>query len=232
MSRHDLCEYRYRDAINGFFEIPTSNARSILPPGLQPVEKHHGTSILGVTAFDFAGSLVGTYREIALSVLVPPRVVHGEPMPRAAMYPFMVGTTTAASRAHGIERWHLPHYDGDLDVQFERQEGRIAVTAAAGGKRILKLTLVDPNAEPWHPVVHHYQTFMQDAAGSYLSDLDMNGPFIESEEERGSLEWEPHPFTRMIELKDAGTVPFREQWMKDGVESIHPLQQLTATVGR
>jgi hypothetical protein len=232
MSRNDLSEYRYRDAINGFFEIPTSNARTILPAGFQPVEKHHGTSILGVTAFEFRESEVGTYRELALSVLVAPRVVHGEPMPRAAMYPFMVGTTTAASRAHGIERWHLPHYDGDLDVQFEREPRRIVVTAAAGGKRILRLTLVDPEAEPWHPVVHHYQTFMHDEAGSYLSNLVMAGPFIESEEERGSLQWEPHPFTRAIELREVGTIPFREQWMKDGIESIHPLQHLTATVGR
>ena len=232
MSRNELTEYHYRDAINGFFEIPTSNARTILPAGLQPVEKHHGTSILGVTSFEFSKSEVGTYRELALSVLVAPRVVHGEPMPRAAMYPFMVGTTTAASRAHAIERWHLPHHPSDLDIQFERESRRIAVTASADGKRILKLTVVDPEAEPWHPVVHHYQTFMQDEAGSYLSNLVMAGPFIESEEERGSLEWEPHPFTRAIELREVGLTPFREQWMTDGLESIHPLQHLTATVGR
>jgi len=163
---------------------------------------------------------------------VAPRVVHGEPMPRAAMYPFMVGTTTAAARAHAIERWHLPHHPSDLDIQFERESRRIAVTASADGKRILKLTVVDPEAEPWHPVVHHYQTFMQDEAGSYLSNLVMAGPFIESEEERGSLEWEPHPFTRAIELREVGLTPFREQWMTDGLESIHPLQHLTATVGR
>ena len=40
-------------------------------------------------------------------------------MPRAAMYPFLVGTTTPESRKHGIEVWHLPHYPNDLDVTIE-----------------------------------------------------------------------------------------------------------------
>ena len=62
--------YLYRDAINGFFEFPTENARAILPHGLQPVEPHHGMSILTVTAFEFHDSAVGAYKEIALSVIV------------------------------------------------------------------------------------------------------------------------------------------------------------------
>jgi hypothetical protein len=224
--------YLYRDAINGFFEFPTANARAILPHGLQPVEPRHGMSVLTVTAFEFHDSAVGAYKEIALSVVVAPRIQHGEPMPRAAMYPFLVGTSTAAARQHGIEVWHLPHHLADLEVGFERGEGEITVTAAEGGKPILALRLTDGGEVAWEPVDHRYQTFMHDQAGDYISPLEMTGPFMEHEEERGSLVLHPHAFTRAIDPNEVTTRPFREQWMRDGVETIHPLQTLAAHAGR
>jgi hypothetical protein len=224
--------YLYRDAINGFFEFPTENARAILPHGIQPVEPHHGQSILTVTAFDFHDSAAGVYREIALSVIVAPRVKHGEPMARAAMFPFLVGTTTSASRQHGIEVWHLPHFPSDLEVTFERGDGLITASAAEGGKPILTLKITDSGESPWETVEHRYQTFMHDDAGAYMSPLVMKGPFMEHEGERGSLTLHSHLFTRAIDADQVDTTPFREQWMRDGVEIIHPLQHLAATVGR
>ena len=35
------------------------------------------------------------------------------------VFPFMVGTSTEASRKHAMERWHLPHYMQDLDIEFQ-----------------------------------------------------------------------------------------------------------------
>lgn len=224
--------YMYRDAINGFFEFSTANARAILPHVLQPVEPHHGLSVLTVTAFEFHDSAVGPYKEIALSVIVAPRIHHGEPMPRAAMFPFLVGTTTAAARQHGIDVWHLPHHPADLDVDIERREGEITVTAAEGGKPILTLRITDIGDVAWEPVEHRYQTFMHDQAGDYISPLEMAGPFMEHEEERGSLVLHPHAFNGAIDLAEVTTRPFREQWMRDGVETIHPLQTLAAHAGR
>ncbi len=228
----DVRRYLYRDAINGFFEFPTANARAILPRGLQPVEPHHGMSVLTVTAFDFHESAVGAYQEIALSVLVAPRVRHGEPMPRAAMFPFLVGTSTPEARRHGIEVWHLPHYPADLDVRFERGEGQIAVAVAEGDKPILTLRITDSGEVAWESVEHRYQTFMHDAAGGYLSPLVMTGAFMEHEGERGGLILHSHLFTRAIDPDEVTTTPFREAWMRDGVESIFPLQTLAAYAGR
>lgn len=224
--------YQYQDAINGFFEFRTENARAILPHGLQPVEPRHGMSVLNVTAFEFRDSAVGAYKEIALSIIVAPRIGHGEAMPRAAMYPFLVGTSTPEARRHGIEVWHLPHYPNDLDVTFQRGDGRIAVQAAEGGKPILNLAITDGGDLGWETVEHLYQTFMHDENGGYISPLVMNGPFMEHEEERGSLVLHPHLFTRALERDEVTTIPFREQWMRDGVEIIHPLQPLVAPVGR
>src|SRR5439155_15901581 len=109
-----------RDAVNGFFEFPTESARRLLPSSLQPVEPHHGSSIVAVTAFEFEQSPVGAYAEVVLSIVVAPWIAPGESMPRAAMYPILVGTTTRASREHGIEIWHLPHHPRDLEVAFDR----------------------------------------------------------------------------------------------------------------
>ena len=80
-----MVQYHFRDAIGGFFEFPTENARAILPPELQPIEPHHGSSVLSVMAFDFHDSPVGDYGELILSILVSPRVESGVPMPRSAL---------------------------------------------------------------------------------------------------------------------------------------------------
>ena len=141
--------YRYREAANGFFEFPTENARAILPAGLQPVEPHHGQSVLAVTAFDFHESSVGSYREIVLSILVAPRILPGEPMPRAAMYPFQIATTTPASRQHGIEVWRLPHYMQDVEVDLRRSEWEIAVAVSQSGRPILNLTVTGMPEVGW-----------------------------------------------------------------------------------
>jgi len=84
----------------------------------------------------------------------------------------------------------------------------------------------------WEPVDHRYQTFMHDSGGDFISPLVMNGPFMEHEEERGSLVLHPHAFNAAIRIDDVTTTPFREQWMRDGVEVIHPLQTLAAYAGR
>jgi hypothetical protein len=55
---------------------------------------------------------------------------------------------------------------------------------------------------------------------------------MEHEGERGSLELYSHLFTRAIDPDGVTTIPFREGWMRDGVESIYPLQPLAAPVGR
>ncbi len=224
--------YRYRDAVNGFFEFPTDNARTILPPGLQPIEPHHGQSVLAVTAFEFHESLVGPYKEVVLSVLVSPRVLPHEPMPRAAMYPFMVGTTTPESRKHGMEQWLLPHYPRDLDVVIQRTDGRVVVTASDGAGPILDLTVTEPADMHWQPAEHRYQTFSLDGSGLYLSALTMAGPFLEHEEETGNLTLHDHAFNASVDRDTVNPCPFREQWMKQGTETIFPLQPLAALAGR
>jgi hypothetical protein len=86
--------YRYRLCVGAYFEMPTADARELIPSHLEPLEVQHERSILAVTAFDFTDSMVGPYQEVVLGVVVPPVVRPGKPLPKAALFPFMVGTTT------------------------------------------------------------------------------------------------------------------------------------------
>jgi hypothetical protein len=218
-------QYQYRHAIGGVFEFPTENARKLLPPFLSPVEMHHGQSVLSVMAFDFSGSQVGEYGELVLSVPVAPRLIPGRPMPRAGFYPFIVGTTTKASREHAIELWHLPHFMEDIDIKFTVSDHEIRAAASQGGNKILDMLITDYE---WETVEHHYQAFEHDATGSYMATMAMNAQFSENEEERGSIEIYPHAFTAGISGAGVNTTPFRELWMRDGFQTFQPLEKIGA----
>ena len=134
-----------------------------------------------MTAFDFNESEVGPYGEVVMSVIVSPLVQAGERLPKSAFYPYLVATTTKAARDHAIERWHLPHWMEDVEVEFEREKGQITATVAADGAPVAELTISDYS---WKPVSHLYQSFMKDD-GTYLANILMEGQQSEHEEETG-----------------------------------------------
>jgi hypothetical protein len=218
-----LTRYHYSQAVSAFFEIATSDARRILPPHLQPLEVQHEASILAVTAFDFTDSMVGPYQEIVLSVIVPPLVSAGQGMAKSAFYPFLVGTSTEASREHAIERWNLPHYMEDVDISFLPLDGRMRVEVREGDQPILDFEVEDHQSEQ---VDHLYQCFMVNGEARFKVDIHMRGPHSEHEEEAGSLKLHEHPMTSQLTLDQVATYPFREQWMKKGVQVFEELERI------
>lgn len=218
-----LTRYHYSQAVSAFFEIATSDARRILPPHLQPLEVQHEASILAVTAFDFTDSMVGPYQEIVLSVIVPPLVKPGQGMAKSAFYPFLVGTSTEESREHAIERWHLPHYMEDLDISLESSDGRMRVEVRGDGRPILDFEIADHQSDS---VDHLYQSFMVNGDERFKVDIHMRGPHSEHEEELGSLKLYEHPMTSQLTLDQVATYPFREQWMRDGVQVFEELEEI------
>jgi Acetoacetate decarboxylase (ADC) len=215
--------YGYSNAISGFFEFPTENARRILPPHLEPVELHHGTSIFSMTAFDFTESEVGAYGEAVMSVIVSPLVKPGERLPKSAFYPYLVATTTKAARDHAIERWHLPHWMEDVEMSFTRDGSRINAKVSADGAPVAELTISDYS---WNPVSHLYQSFMKNDNGAYLANIVMEGDQSEHEEETGLLVLSDHPFNRDLVISEVYEIPFREIWMRSGAQTFDPLIQL------
>ncbi|MDX1390656.1 MAG: hypothetical protein R3344_15815, partial [Acidobacteriota bacterium] len=140
--------YGYDLCVGGYFEMPTEDARGLLPPHLEPLEVQHERSILAITAFHFSESMVGAYDEVVLAIVVPPIVEAGKPLPKAAFFPFMVGTSTPESREHAIERWRLPHYMKDLEIDFRRSGGQLTVTVADNSDPVLEMTVTEFGRAP------------------------------------------------------------------------------------
>lgn len=215
--------YGFRNCIGAFFEMPTADARKILPAHLQPMELQHTRSIFAITAFEFTESMVGAYNEIVMAVVVPPLVEPGKPLPKAAFYPFFVGTDTAASRAHAIERWHLPHYMKDLELAFTQTNGQMELNVRDEGEPVLDLVVTDYEYEP---AKNLYNSFMVDGGDRFKANIYMEAPHSEHEEERGSLTLYEHPMTAPLTREDVNTFPFREQWYRAGLQTFEPLERI------
>ena len=180
-------------------------------------------------AFDFHDSPVGSYGELILSILTAPRVEQGQPWPKSAFFPFRLATTTRESREHAIERWHLPHYMKDIDLRWDRGDGHITIHATERGQPIVDMTVTEFE---WSRVQHRYQAFMHDEEGFYSSTIVMAGQFSENEEEKGGIVIHTQAMTELLEDWELTTTPFRELWMKNGVQTFHPLQQLASYARR
>jgi hypothetical protein len=176
-----------------------------------------------MTVFDFTDSEVGSYGEVVMSVIVAPLVKPGERLPKSAFYPYRVATTTAAAREHAIERWHLPHWMADVDIQHEEADGRRTARVTADGTPVAELRITQHS---WNDVSHLYQSFMHDQDVGYLANITMQGRESEHEEETGKIQLFDHEFNEALEIGEVYEFPFREIWMKDGIQTFEPLAQL------
>lgn len=215
--------YGFRNCVGAFFEMATTDARKILPAHLQPLEMQHTRSILALMAFEFTQSEVGPYEEIVMSVLVPPMVEPGRPMPKGAFYPFIVGTSTEASRLHAIERWHLPHHMKDLEIAFTPANGQMEVNVRDADRPVLDLVVTEYDFEPTRNL---YNAFTLDGDARFKANIYMEAPHSEHEEERGSLTLYEHPMTAPLTIPEVHTWPFREQWYRAGMQTFEPLETI------
>jgi hypothetical protein len=222
MSPLEYTYYRYRLCVGAYFEMPTADARSLIPDHLEPLEVQHERSILAVTAFDFTESLIGPYQEVVLAVVVPPMVQPGRPLPKAAFFPFMVGTSTEASRQHAMERWHLPHYRSNLDISFDETPGEVIVHVRDAGSPVLDLTVTDFDFEETRNV---YSCFTVDNGHHFKVNIYMDAPHTEHEEERGSVQLHEHPMTAGLSIDEINTYPFREEWYRAGMQTFELLER-------
>lgn len=215
--------YEFSCCIGGFFEMSTADARRILPPHLQPLELHHDRSILAVLAFRFTGSEVGPYDEIVLSVVTPPLLEPGKPLPRAAFFPFILGTSTEASRQHAIGRWRLPHHMKDLQFEFREWDHHVTVTVSDEGAPVLEITVT---SHDFGSSKFPYHCFTVDDEGRYKVNIEMGGPHSQHEEEAGELVLHEHPLTAALTRSEVNTWPFREEWYKAGVQTFEKLERI------
>ena len=216
MSDSENTYYGYDSGVGGYFEMPTADARKLLPSHLEPLEVQHERSILAITAFHFSESMVGEYDEIVLAVVVPPRVEPGKPLPKAAFFPFMVGTSTPESRAHAIERWRLPHYMKDVEIGFAETDAEMKVTVKDEGNAVLEMVVTSHNQGT---AANNYVCFTVDPKDRFMVNILMEAVHSEHEEETGSLALSEHPMTQGLTIDEVNTYPFREEWYGKGLQT-------------
>ena len=225
MSDMDYTYYGFRNCVGAFFEMPTSDARKLLPSHLEPMEMQHERSILALTCFEFTESEVGHYFEVVLAVIVPPMVEPGKPLPKAAFFPFCVGTSSEASRLHAIERWHLPHYMSDLDITLTESSDEMEVTVRDGDTPVLEFTVTKHEYVPTKNLYNAF-TVADGTDRKFKANIYMEAPHSEHEEENGSLTLHEHPMTAGLSIDDVNTYPFREQWYLAGLQTFEPLLEV------
>ena len=213
MSESEYTYYGYDLCVGGYFEMPTSDARRLLPNHLEPLEVVHERSILAITAFRFVDSMVGPYDEVVLAVVVPPIVEPGKPISKAAFFPFMVGTSTPEAREHAIERWRLPHYPKDISVDFVRDDDQLTVAVTDDGAPVLELVVTEFDRGT---AANSYMCFTVDPDRRYRVNILMEADHTEHEEETGSLTLYEHPMTEGLTIDEINTYPFREEWYGRG----------------
>ncbi|HSG07485.1 MAG TPA: hypothetical protein VLA36_03950 [Longimicrobiales bacterium] len=216
--------YGFRNCVGAFFEMPTSDARGLLPSHLQPMEMQHTRSILSVMAFQFTESMVGEYDELVMAIIVPPLVEPEKQLPKAAFFPFMVATSTEAARLHAIERWRLPHLMKDVAMDFDESDESMDVKVVdADGAPILDLSVT---RHQHRPAKNMYNMFTVGGEGRFKANIYMEAPHAEHEEEEGSIKLYEHEMTRGLTLSDISEYPFREQWYTAGLQTFEPLETL------
>ena len=218
-----LTTYEFEHCVGAMFEMSTADARKILPSHLQPLEVQHSRSVFAVLAFRFTESEVGAYDEVVLSVVTPPRIQPGKPLPKAAFYPFMLATSTEAARRHAIERWHLPHYMKDLEFSFEARDGQMRTQVMDDGAPVLEFTVSEHSFEP---VTNPYHCFMVNGEERLKVNIFMNAAHSQHEEETGELFLHEHPMTEALTLEDVSSFPFREEWYGPGIQTFEEVERI------
>lgn len=210
--------YAFRTGVSAFFEMPTPEARELLPSHLEPIEVTHQRSVLSITAFLFDDSVVGPYTELMFSVVVPPMVAKWGEHAKGGFFPFLVASSSAEARRIKSERFHFPYLDQDIDAQFIESNGRLRIRAFGGGEPIIDLSVTQGR---WEDASHILHGFMMNGDERLRATLQISGEYTVHEDERGSMKLFPHAMTKGLLGPEVASCPFREHWFKNGTEVFH-----------
>ncbi len=215
-----LAVFRYTRGVAGAFDLPTATARRLVAAPLEPVETHHGTSALIVSATEYADSVFGPYSELALSIAVSPLIRSGDTMPHVALYPFAVATTTAASRAPALPAFQPPLWPEDVRLELAEQGEFRSAIVTAGGERVLQLVVHEYGFEPFS---QRQQVFAVDGGSACRACFTLEGLQSDDEDGRGELKLSSHALLRGLEASEVDPVPTRETCLKDGTRTLSDL---------
>ncbi|MCE2455183.1 MAG: hypothetical protein J4G12_05105 [Gemmatimonadetes bacterium] len=218
-----LGSYSFHTGATSFFAISTEHARSLLPPHLQPVEVRHGRGVLSVSAFLFDDSVVGPYAELMFSVIVPPRAAPWGRHPKAGFFPFLAATSSEEARRIKGERLHFPFWNESIDAQFIEGDDYLRVRAFVDGAEVVDLRVTQGD---WELATHILQGYMMRGNERLRATLHITGDYTVHEDEGGSMLVHPHSMTEKLTRGEIAERPFREHWIKNGIEVFHEVEAI------
>ncbi|MDT8340372.1 MAG: hypothetical protein RQ751_02580 [Longimicrobiales bacterium] len=213
----------FTTGVSSLFEMATADAQRLIPPHLQPVEVRPQRSVLNISAFLFRDSEVGPYAELVLSVVVPPVVGRWSLHPKAGFFPFMAATSSAESRDLLVRERHFPTHEEPIEARFLERSDHTRVQVLCQGDPVVDMTVT---LHKWRNTTHYFHSLMMDGERRLKADVRITGRYSMHEQEQGSLTLHPHAITRDLTLEEVSQSPFREHWLKEGVESFSPLETL------
>jgi hypothetical protein len=213
-----LAVFRYSQGLAGIFELPVEAARRLVPAPIEPVEVHHGTGALLVSANEYVESVFGPFSELIVSVLVAPLIRPGDVVPHAAFSPITMATTTPAARAQAVPGLHFPYWPDDVSIAFGADGGRHSVSVSVGGATLLEMSVHECE---WEELTQRYQLFAVEAGvGGCRATLSTRGPQSDNEDGQGDLKLLAHAFYRGLDVSDVDPLPMRETCLKDGTRTL------------
>jgi hypothetical protein len=216
-----MTRYLYRHALGGLFHVDEGFARARLPAALSPFGFRLGNAIFSLMVFDFVDSEAGPFTELALMLIVPPGARPGQPLPEVGLFPWLLATSTPASRELAASRLRLPVHPRDIECHFERDAGSERVEVVEGGRTVLRLRI---GRRPLAPTERLFQCFARGPAGLYDAPVRMQGWLGEHEDETGLLTLGEHPIVADLAAALADDVPFREQVVAGGQEEFGAME--------
>ena len=134
--------------ITSIFTAKTNRLKKFLPhPNFRPIEMWPGTSMLGITAFEYRDTSIGPYNEIAITIPVkfPPEFVFpgltAISMIRKNVFPVYIHylpVTTEIALKVGIYFWNYPKFLAD--ITFQDKSENLEVTLKENDRLILKIS--------------------------------------------------------------------------------------------
>ncbi len=133
--------------ITGIFTAKTTKLRNLLPhPNFRPIEIWPGTGMLGITAFEYRETSIGSYNEIAITIPVkfPPQFVlpgiSAISMIRRNVFPVYIchlPVTTDIALKVGVHFWNYPKFLAEITIQ-EKNEN-VEITLKENDSLILRM---------------------------------------------------------------------------------------------
>jgi hypothetical protein len=111
----------------------------------------------------------------------------------------------------------------DVSIDFEHAGKRVTIKVHDEGSPVLDLSVSE---HAWTSADDLYQSFMMKDTERLKVDVRMAGRFTQHEEESGELTLYDHPVCSRLRIDEITSYPFREIWMKDGVQTFQDLEPM------